>query len=293
MNQQAETDGQSADAGTKPVALPQHPKTTKPPYYHPDTKTYQEEVGRFLHRRMLRNLAAAARFSYKYNGIITAISTLIMAVFTALLFDVSQQQAKILSSQLNSMQNEQRPWIKIKVFVKDFLDLTSGWGVVPVNYTVTNFGKSPAFRVKIGAWPYLGLPWSDGFFEFQKMQCERFVRSPNRNFDQQWTVFPNEDRTWNGVHGLPDPGYSPSDLKKVMQEDSKGGKTVRITFAGCVDYVSPDDGQHHQTAFSFEVDELVMSLGELARTPLVSIEHRIPADKLLLEAYPSPPELTN
>jgi hypothetical protein len=225
----------------------------------------------------------------------TAVSA-ITSVIGALIF---WWQLHVMSGTLAVMQAEQRPWVKIRVSLGDSLD-SRGGVAIPVKYVLENVGNVPALRVRVASWGFPDSPFSDEFFSFQRKKCAEFAlvgRKPINlkpiNLEQQWTIFPDDSRPWDDRQGAAIPGFSPDQLAAISSKDTNGKKSFTLTFAGCADYASPLDDKHHQTAFAYTLSQRMLFQGVDAQTTRFDFDSVVPADKIIMQERPSPPDLTN
>ena len=97
-----------------------------------------------------------------------AIGTCVMALFTVLIYLVGrdqwrtfQQQLTVMQGQLDAMEADQRPWMKIEKLepYKSPIDPQLGGlrfagsdvvGFLPLNFLLKNVGHSPAFDIRVG-----------------------------------------------------------------------------------------------------------------------------------------------
>jgi hypothetical protein len=73
--------------------------------------------------------------------------------------------------QIEVMENDQRPWIKVDVKpINSFRFRPDGSGFLPLEITLSNVGRSPAFNIQPGAWGFL---FTDKHRDIAQEQQER------------------------------------------------------------------------------------------------------------------------
>jgi len=121
---------------------------------------------------------------------LTGVGTIGLALATVFLAWTGNRQ-------LTVMEDDQRPWIAVDVKPAGrFVFLPDDSGVLPVQITPSNVGKSPAFNIEPVAWGYL---FSRNINDEQRRRCE-LVRNRKPSPDDVANlsvVFPGQTTRWH------------------------------------------------------------------------------------------------
>jgi hypothetical protein len=199
-----------------------------------------------------------------------ARSTAYLAVFTVglILVSVAQWyvlhgQQVIMQGQLNAMEADQRPWIKIDVFpgalqvVLGPTDDNGPWLMFHPHFKMTNIGKSPAFNARSFVQGFIvGENHSDPLSE-QKLMCEK-IRS--EKVDNDWAkgtvLFPGDYITeYMGGGASQAVGFVGKNALRYMK-NINGKMSFSFYIVGCVDYAYGTELKRHQTGFVYEIYHL-------------------------------------
>src|ERR1700732_824511 len=163
--------------------------------------------------------------------------------------------------QLDAMEADQRPWIKIGPTIAGPLSFhePAGFADMPIRFMLTNGGHSPAFNVQLTAWSFLlSLNHHDLETEW-KERCENFKRTPLDNPARGMILFPSDQLPWS-QSGI---GLLPADINKYTIDEG-GKKGLDVWIYGCADYVFGEPQAHHQTGFVYSLGHLIPSQGVIA-----------------------------
>jgi hypothetical protein len=209
------------------------------------------------------------------------------SVDTTQLAEAARKSAEAADAANNLNTIGVRPWIKVKPQISGPLDLSSGLGILPIDFTLINVGRSPAFNIQLGVWGFLGFPGQIDLFTEQKERCERLRHQPLDNPARGMLLFPGERRNENeaAFGGSLVPGISETDIRRSGIASSK--KELDIWTYGCADYTFGVGEIHHQTGFVYRLGRVIDRPGmNAALTFGIDPSTLIPADHL--ELYPSP-----
>ena len=123
-------------------------------------------------------------------------------------------QIAIMKGQLDAMQADQRPWIKVEATADEIIpfNITHGAGAVPFHAKLTNTGKSPAFNVRVFPWTFIVTEGHDDFITEQRERCEKVRTEPIDSWANGYVLFPNDtviDGQGQGIVGGIMPGIVP------------------------------------------------------------------------------------
>lgn len=133
-------------------------------------------------------------------GIYTAAVVALIAILITH-WDSSDQiaalsgQLKVMQGQLDAMEADQRPWIKVEPNVGELpVDLTHGVGGLPfhANYKLTNTGHSPAFNVRVAPYSFVPTEGKYDMFAEQHERCEQSRTEPLDNWARGYILFPGD-----------------------------------------------------------------------------------------------------
>jgi len=178
----------------------------------------------------------------------TGVATVILAMATAYLaWDADRQ--------IGIMENDQRPWIKVETEIAGPFDFhAGGLANLPLRFTLTNVGKSPAFNIRLGAWGYLIFPGHNDPHKEQAQRCEWLRGQPLDNPARGSTLFPGDRVPWDQLGGAftSGIGFTQDEILKGVVEENGLGR-LNISFFGCADYVFGASRRHHQTGFIYNL----------------------------------------
>ena len=221
-----------------------------------------------------------------------------LATSTKTLADAAQDQAKstriVVSAaqqQVELMQSEQRPWVKVTARADGPLQMMGDLFVLPVAVTVRNEGHSPAFAVNVGSFlTVIPRIAGDEPREVMKRSCDDFRKANWNRHLASITLFPGEEQGWDlGAFGGNNSVIVIGPNEANQATSAAGTNEIGIWFVGCANYRIEGSEKRHQTRFMYRV-------GVLTRHPdgLVNLTHSIKygetisADRILLSSAPAP-----
>jgi hypothetical protein len=91
---------------------------------------------------------------------VTLAGVVVVAVYTSVAAwqaCLTRDQLAVMRRQLDAMEADQRPWIKIEATIAGPLTFfePAGFADMPMHFILTNVGHSPAFNVRLTAWSFL------------------------------------------------------------------------------------------------------------------------------------------
>ncbi|MGH6836302.1 MAG: hypothetical protein ACREC9_12315 [Methylocella sp.] len=114
-----------------------------------------ENAKKLLRRSIIRPAAWTINWVNSHNGLLTAIATVAIAVWTYFVAQYAADQSKIIRKQLTIMQGQldaveadQRPWLKVDIGVKDFIFDANKDVYIDLSIKLKNIGKSPAQNIQ-------------------------------------------------------------------------------------------------------------------------------------------------
>jgi hypothetical protein len=190
-----------------------------------------------------------------------------------------------MEGQLDEMQAEQRPWLKVEVSVKGNLFPAGPYFGLPVNITITNVGHSPAFNVQPFSFLYAAPPAHSSDLEIaQRGFCEKgrrfgIAKPPlDTVLAMGTTMFPGDhDPSWNWSGVFPIATSQQSNLKDVSFME-QGRRVINLWLVGCVDYAFGTPAVHHQTGFIYHV----MEIGTDGDTEDIELGKAVPQKQITL-----------
>jgi hypothetical protein len=104
------------------------------------------------HKPPKRNWRAIKPFcNLKLSHCVQIFLTISLLAVAYAQYRVYTRQEGIMADQAAILRAQQRGWIKVEIAVNDAIDLRAGWGIIPLQYTLTNVGHSPVFNVRVSA----------------------------------------------------------------------------------------------------------------------------------------------
>ena len=275
---------------------------TNSPYWIP--RAVDKIKNKFQEHRAQKKESAPDRAARR-----TANATWVIALFTIVAVEVGiaqwtalsntdgkiGEQTKAIKRQLDLMEADQRPWIKVETEAFDAIQFFNVNGMtvghISVKYFATNVGKSPAFGVEIQPKAFL---LADGHTDLdgdQKRWCD--IVKKNRFPHQSLFLFPGEKRPWEFQGATIGTGPSPQDLEKYSQIEA-GKRTISLWLHGCATYDFGRSGTVRQTGFVYHVARLIKRAGiPDAMSYNISLDESVPKDQVLLFPSASADGITN
>jgi hypothetical protein len=176
----------------------------------------------------------------------TAVFALIAAGGSISSVVVGWWQWDILRVQLQAMQTDQRPWVRIEIASIDSLIVSDKGIQFGVVFKFKNFGKSPATNV---SYHNFLVPGGTTHIDEQKLNCyasEELTKTLNNTL----TIFPNEDgnKVFNSRFNFQDPHALDVDWGQVKATD--GVLWIVPVIVGCITYKTFIDNTIHHTRFA-------------------------------------------
>jgi len=243
----------------------------------------------------------------------TALGTCVIALFTILIYFVGryqwrtfQEQLSVMQSQLDAMEADQRPWMKIEKLepYASPIDPRLGGlrfsgsdtvGFLPLNFLLKNVGHSPAFDVRVGIGQFFGHAQNKPDLAKEEQEnCaaldNAFPPTPlvvdNTTFIR--VIFPGDEMVYNSVALAIVPP-----LLDKLEDHGKNG--FPLWFYGCIRYTFANSKEPHQTSFAYMVAHTVDAPipGGKAMDVTFKLGEDIPADRILLDPRPMTSGITN
>jgi hypothetical protein len=243
----------------------------------------------------------------------TALGTCVIAFFTILIYFVGryqwytfQEQLTVMQGQLNAMEADQRPWMKIEKLAPYIspIDPRIGGlrfsgpntvGFLPLNFLLKNVGHSPALDVRVGIGQFFGHAQNKpDLAKEEQANCaaldNAFPPTPlvvdNTTFIR--VIFPDDEVSYNSIALA----VLPAQLDKLEDHGEKG---FPLWFYGCIRYTFANSKEPHQTSFAYMVAQIVDASipGGKAMDLAFKLGEDIPAERILFEARPMTSGLTN
>jgi hypothetical protein len=206
------------------------------------------------------------------------VAAIIVAAFGA--FFLFKQQS-IMQGQLDEMQADQRPWIRVELVpefslagvTKDQKGVARYGGGVPMEIYLSNVGHSPAFNIRPTVFGYVAGEGHNDAAAEQKRRCDQFANAPLDNPARGTILFPDEKHVpWNMGGPLYVAGFNDEDVRKYGRTE-KGRRVVTLYVIGCVAYGFGEPRSPHQTGFIYEIEITTQQAGKA-----VPVTYSIPAD---------------
>lgn len=149
---------------------------------------------------------------------------------------VEISQASVVASE--------RPWLTVEATIASSLRFINGQGLISVDFTIQNLGKTPAVEVLVYA---KIVPWYfDAFDSLRREFAETLEQRRKGPAKLGRVVFPSQPI--NFPHHL---NIWPKQIAQITKE----GKNPLIApdILGCVAYVNPATNEQHETGFVFHL----------------------------------------
>jgi hypothetical protein len=251
--------------------------------------------------------------NWSWTATWTAISTCVMALFTVGIYLVGraqwqtfQQQLTAMQGQLNAMEADQRPWVKIQklepyqspigpalggLMFRGSHDV----GFLPLHFLLKNVGRSPAFEIRVAVGQFFGYAEqkTDLAKEEQKRCAALDTAYPPRPMIVESTnlipvLFPGDE--------APDDNIPLAILRTQLDQlEDQGKNGFQLWFYGCIRYRFTDLKEPHQTSFAYQVVHIVdapVPPGK-AMDLFFKFGEDIPADQIRLRPQPMTSGITN
>jgi hypothetical protein len=208
--------------------------------------------------------------------------TALVAIFTGLLFAVSGCQLNAIRGQLDAMETDKRPWLRVDVSVSKPIVFSEWSGTkeinVPLTFNLKNYGQAPAINVRV--WPSISQhPGISRWKELdgpQKIACEEARTQADENTIGGFAIFPGESN----------PDARTIGIGNIYQTDDR----ILFSVFGCVDYTY-GDGRHGQTGFRMRLGQVInkRELGLAFIQGTVQPYDEPISPELLAKGYPTTP----
>jgi hypothetical protein len=175
---------------------------------------------------------------------------------------IMSAQTEISQRQIKLMEADQRPWISLDMQPEGPLtrDSDGGWNFI-VRYTITNVGKSPAFRVNLLATmiPMGDLqpnpPPPNGFaFDLPTKAVDAEVETTCGFFDGETSFIPNSRPTMAGVREIIFPNVPQNRRWRPHSKPVGPGFIPGFIIMGCATYKFAGDHIPHRTVRIFDLE---------------------------------------
>jgi hypothetical protein len=202
------------------------------------------------------SLLVSKAIAYVFRNFVHIYANEIATVATALLALGTFYLARDAGRQIRTMENDQRPWVKVEPEIAGRLEfIVGGFGNLPLRFTLTNVGKSPAFNVTVVPWGFLSFQGHNDPLKELRARCDWLRDQPLDNPARGSVLFPGDRVPWDQL-GVSAVGFSPDDIQKsVVQENDQ--RHLYIWIIGCADYMFGEPKQHHQTGFIYRLGQII------------------------------------
>jgi hypothetical protein len=242
-----------------------------------------------------------------------AIGTCVMALFTVLIYLVGrdqwrtfQKQLTVMQGQLDAMEADQRPWLKIQNLepYKSPIDPqlaglrfygSDAFGFLPRHFLLKNVGRSPAFEIRVAVGQFFG--YAEQKTDLAKEEQERCAA-----LDTAYPPRPMVVESANLIPVLFPGDEAPDDniplailRTQLDQLEDQGKNGFQLWFYGCIRYRFTDLKEPHQTSFAYQVVHIVdapVPPGK-AMDLFFKFGEDIPADQIRLRPHPMTSGITN
>ena len=180
-------------------------------------------------------------------------------------------QLTVMQGQLNEMQADQRPWVKIDVLPRSLLVSGEGVAELQYSYRIKNIGNGVAVGARIVARAIISsqlpanMDIAQGLAMIQESICTDFIASKETETEDKMRsgviLFPNEqypensndlsDNGFWGVSYIPESGVPRPVIKGVRAD------WFTLYLVGCVTYQLRLEPGRHQTGFIYRVVNLI------------------------------------
>ena len=209
---------------------------------------YKEASSKNRRERRLRMLEVI--------GLWLAAGVGLLAVIVASLD--ARGQRGVMQGQLNEMQAEQRPWLRVDVTPGDFVVLdppgTVAYPTIVFNphFIITNVGKSPAFNALLSFTGCSDVVSRDDPYRAQAEICELIARQPSAERHDGRIMFPGDHFNEELGPAKQEIAFmGPNFAKGLIKKDQEWPMHFKVI--GCVDYLFGAPHEHHQTGFIYDV----------------------------------------
>ena len=229
-----------------------------------------------------RNVPAQSRDTLTKATVALVIATAGLIVVGLLSFGVSLLQWQAIRGQLDAMQADQRPWIKIHRVIKgEAMDLSSPIAIFPVRFTIENVGRSPAFNVQFDV---RMQPYADNVEQNANALCSQLKMMSTQNENLGQVLFPNTsvaDDELGGFGGHMAAAVTHESVLNAARPNPvlKNDLSVPVFVYGCATYRAGSENKQHQTGFIFMSAQII---GDHSDTFGLDVTKPIEAEKLLL-----------
>jgi len=196
----------------------------------------------------------------------------------------ASQQLSAMQRQLDAMEADQRPWLRVITQIREPISITEWSGTksitVPLRFNIENFGKSPAVNVRAYTTitRYLGVEHRKALAGLQRDTCEKGSAESDQDPIGGIPLFPSKTDKIE---------ITPSILGDGIFRDAK---PVMLAVYGCIDYTYSAT-KHGQTGFRFLLgrrEGVYFSGFNFVEGQSVQYDSPIP-DDLLKEGFPKNP----
>jgi hypothetical protein len=249
--------------------------------------------------------------NWSWTATWTAIGTCVMALFTVGIYCVGlaqwqtfQQQLTAMQGQLDAMEADQRPWVKIQKLepYKSPIPELGGLrfngspnvGFLPLDFLLKNVGHSPAFQIRLAVGQFFG--YAEQKTDLAKEEQERCAALD--------TAYPPRPMVVESANLIPVlfPGDEAPDnntvlaiLRTQLDKLDEGKNGFQLWFYGCIRYKFADLKEPHQTSFAYQVVHIIdapVPPGK-AMDVVFKFGEDIPADQIRLRPQPMASGITN
>ncbi len=276
-----------------PESQSEETQKRQPPKTRPVIVRIFRALKRYENRRRRRaksqyqvNERMMARWT-RHDGLFTG-TLVFVGIVTAVIF---WHQLNVMQGQLDSMESEQRPWIKIdavpgplEVYVLP-AEKDGPKGNLDLHFTISNVGRSPALSLNLFVAGFVvGNTTHQNPEPDRRILCDAVRNKPAKSGT---VLFPQDsvtEDTWapNRVNNYLGAGFGPTDRQYMWENKEK----LVFVFAvyGCVDYIFGRRAAHQQTGFIYTVWQQIPSTDQGPATPsfVFEADKSIPATQLLL-----------
>jgi hypothetical protein len=156
-------------------------------------------------------------------------------------------QLQVMKGQLDQMQADQRPWIKIGSYKIDFLKIESENTNIGVTLSLKNVGHTPAVGIELDTELHV---MTQALFEnlnnTQMEVCHRGQRMyPARTAGM--TLFPDETDKLHFSAAM--------STRDTLQSNPEFKHGVSFVVYGCINYLISSSNMHGQTGFLFDISK--------------------------------------
>jgi hypothetical protein len=228
---------------------------------------------------------------------LTAIGTWAAVIAALIAACIFWRQWQTGQATLNEMQAEQRAWMKPvevtplgRAIDNIALSYLGKSGDLGLRITIKNVGHSPAFNVRVGAWPF--YPGMKGLENREQIDCASLDQmlvpaslAINDNFVK--TIFPDDSHAATSVGVFLNERDIPKHAKGNPPE-------IAFGFYGCIRYMLPGSPEQHETGFAYRVSRIVdANIPGGKAQGAFPIGTEVSADRILLTPVQLAVELAN